>query len=91
LKQTDSKNRTVNPKTGCCPLCLCSDKELRMKFIDARYVYEAVYRQQTQAYRESKKPSILQLPIGAYPPPRLIRCQHPPVRKRSGLPNLMIR
>jgi len=91
LKQTDSRNRTANPKTGCCPLCICGDKELAMKFIDARYVYEAVYREQTQAYRESKKPSILQLPIGAYPPPKLIRCQYPAVRKRSALPNLMIR
>ena len=91
LKQIDSRNRTANPKTGCCPLCLCSDKELRMKFINARYVYEVVYREQTQAYRESKKRSILQLPIGAYPPPKLIRYQHPPARNRSALPNLMIR
>jgi hypothetical protein len=91
LKQTDSKSRAANPKTSCCPLCLCSDEELRLKFIDARYVYEAVYREQTEVYRRLKKTDILQLPLGSYPPPKLIRYQHPRDPKRSALPNLMMR
>jgi len=91
LKQTDSKGRPQNPKIGSCPLCLCSDKELRMKFIDARSVYEAVYREQTQAYRESKKIMILQLPLGSYPPPKLIHYQHTAKPERSALSNLLVR
>jgi hypothetical protein len=91
LMQTDSKSRTTNPKTGSCPLCLCSDKELATKFIDTRYIYEAVYREQTRAYRESKKPGVLQLPLGSYPPPKLIRYQHPSNPKRSPLPNMIVR
>ena len=91
LKQTDSRTRASNPKTGECPLCLCSDKELTIKFINERYVYELAYREQTHAYRESKKPKLLELPLGSYPPPKLIRYQHPPAPRRSALPNLMVR
>ena len=91
LKHTDSKSRAENPKTSYCPLCLCSDKELAMKFIDARHIYEVAYREQTRAYRESKKPKRLYLPLGSYPPPKLIHYQHPKDPRRSALPNLMVR
>jgi hypothetical protein len=91
LEETDTTARPKKPKTGRLPLCLCNDKELRIAFITARYRYQISYRQITQAYRESETPGELELPLGAYPPPRLIRYRHPPDPDRSPLPNLTVR
>jgi len=91
LMQTDSKARPKKPKTGRMPLCICSDKELRIAFITARYCYEAIYREQTRVYREAERPGELELPFGAYPPPKLIRYRYPPNPDCSTLPNLSVR
>jgi hypothetical protein len=91
LKQTDTRSRPQKPKTGRMPLCICSDQELRMAFITARYRYMAVYRELTKDYRESEQPGILELPLGAYPPPKLLRFRHPADPDRSPLPNLTVR
>jgi hypothetical protein len=91
LRRTDTKSRPKKPKTGRLPLCICSDVELRIAFVTARYRYMAVYRELTAAYRESERPGILELPLGAYPPPKLLRYRHPPDPDRSPLPNLTVR
>ena len=91
LRQVDTRSRPKNPKTGRMPLCICSDAELRIAFVTARYRYMAVYREVTQAYRDSERPGILELPLGAYPPPKLLRYRHPPDPDRSPLPNLTVR
>jgi hypothetical protein len=91
LMKTDTKARPANPKTGRMPLCLCSDKELRVLFMTARYHYDAVYRDITRAYRESAQPGEVELPLGAYPPPKLVRYRHPADPERSPLPNLTVR
>jgi hypothetical protein len=91
LKQTDTQSRPPKPKTGRMPLCICSDAELKIAFFTARYRYMAVYRELTKDYRESEQPGILELPLGAYPPPRLLRYRHPADPDRSPLPNLTVR
>jgi hypothetical protein len=91
LMKTDTKSRPKHPKNGRMPLCLCSDIELRLFFIDARYKYELAYREQTRAYREAEQPYEVELPLGAYPPPKLLRFRYPPDPERSPLPNLTVR
>lgn len=91
LRQTATESRPENPKRGRLPLCICSDKELRIAFITARYRYMAVYRELTRAYEESDRPGILELPLGAHPPPKLLRYRHPADPERSPLPNLTVR
>jgi hypothetical protein len=91
LMKTDTKSRPKHPKNGRMPLCLCSDIELRLLFIDARYKYEFAYREQTRAYREAEQPYEVELPLGAYPPPKLLRFRYPSDPERSPLPNLTVR
>jgi hypothetical protein len=91
LMKTDTKARPANPKRSRMPLCLCSDAELTLLFITARYYYEAVYRDLTRAYREADRVYELELPLGAYPPPKLLRYRHPADPERSPLPNLTVR
>ena len=91
LMKVDTKARPKQPKRGPMPLCLCSDAELTLLFITARYCYEAVYRDLTQAYREAEQVYELELPLGAYPPPKLLRYRHPADPERSPLPNLTVR
>jgi hypothetical protein len=91
LMQTDPKARPAKPKTGRMPLCLCSDAELRLMFITARYCYERIYREQTRTYRETEPVAELELPLGSYPPPKLIRYRYPPNPECSRLPNLSVR
>jgi hypothetical protein len=91
LMAVDSKARPKNPKTGRMPLCQCTDEELRMAFIAARYIYAYAYREQTKKYLESETVGELELPTGSYPPPKLIRCRYPANAQSSWLPNLSIR
>jgi hypothetical protein len=91
LQETDSSACPKKPKTSPLPLCLCSDRELRIAFITARYRYTTSYRDITHAYRDAEKPQELELPLGAYPPPKLIRYRYPPDPDRSALPNLTVR
>jgi hypothetical protein len=91
LMKTDTKSRPKNPKKGRMPLCLCCDVELRLLFINARYKYEDVYREQIREYREAEQPYEIALPLGAYPPPKLLRFRYPPDPERSPLPNLTVR
>ncbi|MBN1654621.1 MAG: hypothetical protein JXA30_12695, partial [Deltaproteobacteria bacterium] len=91
LMQSGSKSRPKHAKRGRMPLCLCSDIELRLLFISERSKYESVYREQTRAYRESERPYEVELPLGAYPPPRLLRFRYPEDPERSSLPNLSVR
>jgi hypothetical protein len=91
LMTVDSKERPKKPKTGRVPLCQCTNEQLRIAFITARYIYAYAYRVQTRKYLETNPVGELELPIGSYPPPKLIRCRYPTNPERSWLPNLLIR
>jgi hypothetical protein len=91
LMHNDSKARPKSPKTGPIPLCQCTDKELRILFITARYIYAYAYRAQTRGYLESETPGELELPLGSYPPPKLMRYRYPSNPECSTLPNLSVR
>lgn len=98
LRRTDTKSRPKKPKTGRLPLCICSDVELRIAFITVGLIrfgghlkkggYDA---DDGNEKWESERPGILELPLGAYPPPKLLRYRHPPDPDRSPLPNLTVR
>jgi hypothetical protein len=91
LMAVDSKARPKKPKTDRVPLCQCTDQELKIAFITARYIYAYAYRAQTRKYLESEIVGELELPIGSYPPSRLMRCWYLTNPERSWLPNLSIR
>jgi putative transposase len=91
LKMNDSKTRPKNPKRGRMPLCHCTDKELKILFITARYIYANAYREQTRKYMETEMPGDLELPLGSYPPPKLMRYRYPGNPECSMLPNLSVR
>jgi hypothetical protein len=91
LMRNDSKAQPKSPKTGRMPLCKCTDKELRILFITAVYIYADAYRAQTRSYLETETPRELELSLGSYPPPKPMRYRYPSNPDRSTLPNLSVR
>ena len=73
------------------PLCHYTDKELLIAFIAARYVYAHAYRPQTRKYFKTEVRGELELPLGSYPPPKLMRYRYPSNPECSTLPNLSVR